>query len=1295
MPSSITQLNYNNEPFIRSLTAQAVGVPDNNQLIWYFPGFATATTNNFIPFVAGSAISAVTCRTAIFSFSSTTYDYRTTAYSLCTLSISCVNITTNPPVTATYNLTFDTFPNLDLTLYINFERTDSSSYFYRLTSTNPLTASPTRAPYFINLDSTSYNLLSALSANDYNAWYSINNSTTRLTDLTALSGFIRTPNVRLSSVQATLCSISAPYDSLSGWYTPHILQRSLSAVFVPYFLSGDFIGYPRGYFTTGKIFDVLTPQTATGSQGMWFYGEGHTETIVLSAIIFDTRATRTVWRLANSTTRYPLSTVSFGTPQLSTTSVVLTSLTGMDVRIPVSLHLTNSLFLSTDPFYFYDDITGMAEPYPYYISTVNSDGSEIAPRNPLKESIQIKPYESLQYIFDPGIPPIIYLPFNGSQISYQARLANNLVAPDALSACFGRYGLIWNWTSYTGCSTSPQSFSGKPSSWYTVMSSGQFPKQWTLADTGNLSAYNTAVAEYSALNMFWTISSDPGVNVRSFYHMHSDVTPTSANFYNFNLSLFEYGGQENLPNSLIPDDTDTFSYTCSRFENTRVTINAQQTTRSLISAQFSQDARNAGYTNDWRPKLTNFNQSFSGLSIAPPQAKIYTPNRYVLTGAEVRFENLFTNTNLLNTVIIDLDDNKSITLTGTDVSKSFTASYDIVGSKTLRVSMITNYDTTPIVTELPNIVQVLTEYDQVFPTEYRSTLEPIALPWPQKPAVGANDWVTEDNINNWFAKLFDNLNYLESRGRLYPGTFSDYFGYLGVPPTTTGPITACTIWTWNDLDCFNTTLPYTVTWRDVLSAEDPLDQSGRFVLQGCGTWKTYNCTASRINPTCYGLYDLAWSWWARKKGNSLTPVTWKQTKLTKDFQKRWYYEPAETQFITVCDEGEWHVNIPGLDTYYDPIANSNVQLRCIYNGVVSKNNILYTAQKTQIKLFDSNQAATFFDYEDTVDGVVGFSDIKNICLDSTGKIYVLDGILSRVCAFNYRQDTPGDSFKLFVEWGGFGTAASRTAFSSPNDIHVDQLDNVWITDTGNNCVKQYSSTGTWLQTIQDDALKAAEPLSVAIDSQRNVHILTSNNIRVYTYTGQYLFSYEFKTFTTANPRKINSSYNREVIYLALDTQVIKYFRNGVFYGNILSNKLNVNNITGLYHDEFRNLLITTDDKILKYPDIMSIRRLKGIIPSNYWTLNDVLIHKEEYIQNWVYTKSFQRMWDNIEIFRSTLLYDNTICKGYRAPKYGKDKMIIGQNEIVTSTVVNRVLGYLWDNFTSLLDYFDPSCTEPL
>lgn len=1268
MPSSISILNFNNEPFVRTLTAQAVGVSNNHLLQWLYPNFATAQTTASNVFTTGTIGSALSARTLIFSFTSTTYDYRTTGFTLCTLPLTCINLTT--PSTAICSIPFDTFPNIDLTLFINYERTNSSSYFYRLTSQSIY-------PVSLNFASSSFDFttdLVNLSNRGYEAWYRINNSSTRQTSLTALTGFNRTIN-SVSSVQVTVSAFNA-LGNILPWYSPHTLERSLSARFVPLFLSADFIGYPRAYFDTQTSYKLLNPVTdLQASPGMWFYGEGQTDTIILSAR-GSSGATNYIWRIDNSTTRYPVSATPLTQP-LTSVSVTLTSDTGTDLTLPVSLHVTNSLFLSTDPFYYYDDNTGSPVTYPYYISTTDINGNELTPRNKYRESIQVRPYIPLQFEYTPGIDPFIYLPLNGSQINYQAVLRNNLFGPLSLSACYDKYGLVWNWASYIGCSTNPTSFSGRPSSWLTVACSGVFPKLWRLegALSGNLFDFNPAVCNGGTTT--WTLSTYR-INPADSWFIQATANTTDNNTYPYFLSL---------------QDRGTNNFTTSIFEDTPVILNVNQNITCLISAQ----SLPAGYTNRWKPKTTTFNQHTTAISVIYPEAKFYTPNRFVLTGVEVKFENVFTRTDLLCSAVIDFDDGLTTTLTGTAMSQMFSVVYNVVGFKTLTITLNPIFSPTPIVSRFPNIVQVLSDYDQVFPSEYRSTETPIELPWPEKPHVGSNDWAVEDNINNWFVKFFDNLNYLESRGRIYPGTFSDYFGYLGVPPTTTNNISACPRWTWEDADCFNTSLPYNdITWRNVLSAEDPLDPSGKYV--NCGTWKQQECTTAQINPRCFGKYDLEWSWRSRKKANTLTPVTWKQTACTSfpgNYSKKWLYEPSESQFFLVCDGGDWQVNIPGINEFYDPIANPSVQLRCIYYGVASRNNKLYLAQKTQIKVLDSNRDATFTTFNDSFDGVIGFSDIKNVCLDSVGKFYVLDGLLSQVGVYTYEPNTTGTDWKVFVSWGGFGTANSRTKFSQPNDIHIDQLDNVWISDTGNGCVKHYSNTGTWLKTIIDDELKLFSPLSVAVDSQQNVHILTNNNIRVYTYQGAFLFSYEYKNKTSAEPRKINSSYNREVIYLALDTQVLKFFRNGVFYGYIIESKENVNNITAVYHDEYRNLLITTNDKVLKYPDLMTIKRLKGTLPANYWELKDVLIHKDEYVQNWVYTKSFQRMWDNIEIFRSTLLFDNTFCKGYKPPIHNKEKMIIGQNEIVTSTTINRVLGYLWDNFNTLIDYFDPSCREPL
>jgi hypothetical protein len=926
--------------------------------------------------------------------------------------------------------------------------------------------------------------------------------------------------------------------------------------------------------------------------------------------------------------------------------------------------------------------------------------------------------EPVSYIFTPGIDSTIYLPINGSESAYTAKLDLGTSGAVGLSACYDQYGALWKWSTFerdslsginglSGLRVAVLSAKGLlnttrvayPSSWSTVqctvsagsntptgsiwpnvagVTNGIFSKKWrnlttveaASASISQFDFFNINTRSVSSAGIYWSLSTANWTSDTQF------VPLSVSNEYNFVLQMLNYG---------------TTEYTTSFFEDTPITLNARLTATSMdplgnVSATF-------------------ISQSFDLTAIAPPSSKIYTPNRYVLTGTDIKFENLLTKSNLVNSLTANCDDGKVIILTGTNVTNDFTVSYDVVGYKTITITVDLNknvYDelAAPIVTTFPNIIQVLSRYDDVSVENYISTTTPIQLPWPNQPHVGINDWVIEDNINSAFRKFYDNLNYLDSLGRIYPGTYSDYYGYLGIgaESTITGNTTAYSPWTWEDVDCLNTALPYNaedLTWRSMLSAINPFD-NGKWVIADNATWNDQACGSSQIDPSCTGKYCVQWNWRARKAGNTLTPITWKQTKSTSgEYPKRWYFEPCSTEegSVLACDEGYWNVNIPKLDTFYNEQSQPAIQLRCMYNGVASKNNVLFLAQKTQIKVLKSDYTAGVQVVRARTGNNTNFSNIKNICLDSAGKVYVLDSILSQVFVYDY-PDVPSDFIdsSLFTVWGGFGSAGSTTKFSNPNDIHVDQLDNVWICDTGNSVVKHYSNTGTWLKTIRDDEFKTFSPISLTVDSQQNVHVLTSNGIRVYTYNGIFSYSYSYNEFVSANePVKINASYNKEIIYVAFKTQVLKFFRTGVFAGYIIQSKQYVDNITGLYHDEYRNLLITVNDRVYKYPDLMLLRQLKGTLPSSYWKLEDLLIHKEEYVQNWVYTKSFQRLWDNIEIFRNTLQYSTGNCKSYTLPIHGKDKMIIGQNEIVTSTVVNRVLGYLWENFYSMVKYFDPSC----
>jgi hypothetical protein len=56
-----------------------------------------------------------------------------------------------------------------------------------------------------------------------------------------------------------------------------------------------------------------------------------------------------------------------------------------------------------------------------------------------------------------------------------------------------------------------------------------------------------------------------------------------------------------------------------------------------------------------------------------------------------------------------------------------------------------------------------------------------------------------------------------------------------------------------------------------------------------------------------------------------------------------------------------------------------------------------------------------------------------------------------------------------------------------------------------------------------------------------------------------------------------------------------------------------------------------------------------------------------------------------------LFYETGGCKSFALPVYDKEDLKLGQNEIVTNAVINRLSEQLWTNLQSIAKYFDPTC----
>jgi hypothetical protein len=1322
-------------PFITLVSSQELitqaQIEDPHQyVLWTLPPNAYAVLSAgdiYVP--SPSALSAV--GTLYVYFSGETYDYKTNTIPFDVLNIQASLLDNDQVETpsdpedvieglsaieiAEYALTYDLFPDIDFDLKLNYESTENSLLFYRTVSATPYSA-------YITFKSDDITFVQGASANNVIGWYTVDNNT-KYTELstTINTTFLRdVPQTHTVTAYVSVAKLSAELQDGIGdqltetsqltagkyivlenkfnsqftlipvpssgslevyplsdyspigfslplldnynvfeyeqsyyvFHTPHIIKRTLSAVFVNSFLKADFEGFPVLYFDENNFIQTLSGRFEdsfrTDTKGLSFYGEGHTEYIMLTAYN-DPAVDNFIWKFNNSQDLYTLLTENNGLSG----ELIVPSQPDVEERIPISLQVTNSTFPSSSPLYYFDDVTGEQKTYPYFTTTVDISGNELSNNTPLKQSITIKRYPDLEYYFTPGLTSPLLLPINGGPQFFNSTFNLGLCGPVYVDPCFEKYNLSWKWSTFE--QTSISSFTNVPSSWATMETLGSYPKRWRYQPATFIRTIPT-VCESS--NLTWTLC---------------------TNHWNYTKYVYDSSSTLSFSASLSTDGSNLF--TTSVTDDTELTVAVSRLATCIISAD----------PFDWLPKEKIYSESYKTIAVAPPDLRVYTSNRYVLLSTDTIFDNISRNTDFITLFTIDLDEGNVFTYTNpSDIPTKFNIQYKERGPKSIKITAKVSYSPLIIEESFPNIVTSIEQYEDVDPANYRSEFTKLDLPWSEQPRVFANDWVTDDNINVCFKKFYENLQYLEDRSELYDNTYTDYFGYLGVIPKSSQ--FSCPVnWTWEQLTCGTEILTGTelVTWTDVFSGENELT-TGKYAK--CGTWEQQK--RRDLPKNCNGKHCVEWKWSSRREINTSEPITWRQTRLYNIYAKKWSYEPCETSPDIACDEGIWNVNIPKLDKYYNAISVCDTQnTKCNYNDVFSYNNVLYLAQSSQIKVLSSDFTATFVDFQRTFDGITNYSYLKRIVINNDKtRVYTLDENAGIVSVYLYDIKKGFNRWRLFTTWGGYGGTTSKHKFNTPTDIHLDQDEDIWVTDSGNNALKHYTNTGAWIKTITTEDLHANKPVSVAVDSQYNVHVLTQSTVFVFAhYSGELLFKYDISSYVTDEVVKISTSYNREILYIATKTQVLKFFRTGIFNDYIVNNINCITNITSVFHDEHRNLLITTNDKVLKFADLMLKRSIKSELPPTYWQLNDLYIDKEEYVQNWVYNKSLQRLWDNIELFRNALFYEKTGCKAYTPPVYDKKQIIIGQNEIVTSTTINRVLGYLWKNFITLLPYYDPDC----
>jgi hypothetical protein len=810
--------NYDNEPYVRSLTATLQWNPDEANT-WVTFSTASNTTlqyfNIYWKAVPGEVVAPIEtaysiklnmyidlddtfapddANPIIINFSAYSYDPQINPYRLFNLNLSAgVGIwplswpaggniypldTNTYAVVTTPPIVYDTFPYANGELFINYESSNKNNTFYRLTSSTPYTTN-------INVTSKQFPINTSLNGSYYttNLLLNSNQTLSSLNQVTSFNCFSPT----VCSLQATVSAISA-VGALSGFYSPHkFILNSISAIFVSSLPAANFIAYPSQYFT-----NAISPPTQlnasnyTLTPGVCFYGEGHTESINLSASSV-TGITNYIWRDINNYLFVVSAPLTSNTNSLNVATNV-----GNYPTIPIGLQITTTSIPSTAPIIKYSDIDGTPSYYPYFNSTVDINGNESSTNNKLHQSIKVVPYDDVTFTFNAGYTdPTITLPADGSQKQFTASLNVGFNGAAAVQPCYDKYGIDWQWATFENCSAQQTTFA-LPSSWTTTSSAGAFPKKWyneCNTQYSNCSAGIVAVSPVGCTGSTttWSLSTDnwytPPYTVSSnnFTYTLNFVTPFVPPYTNFNKGYIS---------GIFPADKISTGH-----------ITATETVSCKINAA----------PGDWLTKITLISATSAFKIQGAPILRLYTPNRYVLTGTNVVYENIIVNPGLLKNLTINYGNNNVVTVTGTSIAKNFSSSYNTIGPKSITLSSDLIYGGTHTKT-FPNIITVVNQYDEIIPGSYITTHTPLIPPYTTAPLIAPNDNAVADNINSVITKIYDNLNYLQQRSKVYPNTTLDNFGWLGISDTTVPDITGYkwieflnTDVTWLSLSCDLTT----------------------------------------------------------------------------------------------------------------------------------------------------------------------------------------------------------------------------------------------------------------------------------------------------------------------------------------------------------------------------------------------------------------------------------------------------------------------------------------------------------
>jgi hypothetical protein len=356
---------------------------------------------------------------------------------------------------------------------------------------------------------------------------------------------------------------------------------------------------------------------------------------------------------------------------------------------------------------------------------------------------------------------------------------------------------------------------------------------------------------------------------------------------------------------------------------------------------------------------------------------------------------------------------------------------------------------------------------------------------------------------------------------------------------------------------------------------------------------------------------------------------------------------------------------------------------------------------------------------------VFWKKIKDFAVDRDSfSFFVLDSDSHKVIKYNIEGFLTDDNIlqnkiKYVDTVGGFGDFTENTFFNFPQSIDVYNS-HLFVLDSSNGCVKKFDTELNWVTTyrlIRD--FLSAYPVHISHDFSGNMYVLTDKNL-IYKYDSN------FQNKVTIPLDAIDSAYetykkivfspsNNNIMYVISDKNVYKKLisRPDEDIGKYLTYLYRVRTeeaYTGfaslLSQDEsadynFTFSKSTNGGKLNVWEDSINLFDVLGTNNFDIYTLEEIIINKEEYLQNWVFNKAIAKILTNHMRLRDQItgkfvakrdIKDNVTFRGTRYFQPAELATLefehnatfyVGMNEIFQNIIVNRCLKKIFDIQQSL------------